>query len=419
MKINFGEGTSLDLQSGAIKIVLVVGEAGAGKSWLVEDIYSQLKSKLTSKELGFLILDMTRVEFIDWKNDPYLISPLVYKTQDAFEAFETTLNSHDKHKLTIIHIEECDMVVEDPERFEQLWNLASKTENVLIFFSTSRPSVNVLTDSILHDTDLKIVFKLSNSEQSKRILGFEGAEKLDQKDKIIVSENNLVSTGPLKLSAITKSFSDLHITPNIKVEVLPTDLLVQTTDLFELGDQLIGIFRGVGSNFVAKSLQDEFTDSFSSYVKQNKLTIPQALQTAIHVHNVSYLNFLGSPESAPKSGAMILIVYIDHNNMLTLAQVGDITLKQRQDGRYIALTEDHTFNNQKETERLATFLESSNEAISPEDIINTIASDGCFAKKVPSRFIGHPDWCSWGGEHEETIINTQPFILTLSGKTDN
>lgn len=190
MKISFAEDINIDLRSGAIKTVLITGETGSGKSTLVESVYSQLQSNFTSQELGFLILDMTRVEFIDWKKSPYLLSPVIYKTHDAFEAFEMALNSHDKRKLTVIHIEECDMVIEAQERFERLWSCANSVENMLVVFSTSRPAKNVLTDRILKDTDLKIVFKLSTAEQSRRILGHEGAEKLGVPGEKIIDGNN-------------------------------------------------------------------------------------------------------------------------------------------------------------------------------------------------------------------------------------
>jgi DNA segregation ATPase FtsK/SpoIIIE-like protein len=190
MKINLNDQNKHSLNLSDIRTVLLTGETGTGKSTLAEDIYSQLKSKLTPQELRFLILDMTRIEFIKWKNSPYLLSPVIYKTQDAFEAFEMALNSLDQNKLTVIHIEECDMVIEDQARFEQLWHKANNSDNVLVVFSTSRPANNVLTDHILDDADLKIAFKLSSSEQSKRVLGFAGAEKLkSSREKIITLRN--------------------------------------------------------------------------------------------------------------------------------------------------------------------------------------------------------------------------------------
>lgn len=185
--------TMIDLKN--VQTLLVVGETGVGKSKLMENIYLQLKSQLGVIQLSFLMLDMTRVEFTDWKNDPYLISQVIYKSDEAFEAFEMALNNPVKDKLTVIHIEECDMVVDDLERFERLWIQANKTKNVLVVFSTSRPATNILTDSILKNTDLIIAFRMSTAEQSKRVLGLEGAEKLNQMEKIILYKDKLISVG--------------------------------------------------------------------------------------------------------------------------------------------------------------------------------------------------------------------------------
>lgn len=427
MKIILDEGVSLDLKSQNIKTVLVVGETGTGKSILVEDVYSQLKSNFTPKELSFLILDMTRVEFIDWKNNPYLLSPVIYKPQDAFEAFETALNSHEKHKLTVIHVEECDMVIEDQERFEQLWNQASNTKNVLVVFSTSRPANDVLTGNILKDTDLKIVFKLSTAEQSKRVFGFEGAEKLDQKKKIIVTKNSLVSVESLKLTVTAKTFSDLHIKPDIKIEVLPTDLLLQTTDVLEPGDRLIGVFRGVGGNFVAKSLQEEFADSFSNHVKHDGLSIEKALQEV--VDNMSLVCLYEAKnrdfDTVKREGAMLLVAYISVDQTLYFIQVGNVVMKQKINGRYTAITQDHTFDNPDELNEIVTRkLHGEYLGDYPvNDHLNYI-SLRCFnipdpnnrlgksllLPGIPSRFISHVDYCGILKDEDSWLINTKSYV---------
>ena len=215
------------------------------------------------------------------------------------------------------------------------------------------------------------------------------------------------------------TYSDLYLNPNhtVKIEVLPSDKLVEKADLFVGGDKLTAIFRPIRTNTFVDSLSKFFFDEFYSRHKDEQLSISEALQTAIHAHNVSQLNFMGEPKSAPESGAMLLIAYHSPQGEFTIAQVGDITLKQRQNGRFTALTEDHTFHNPLEVERLTTFLKNSGTTASAESVINAVATDEGFTDTIPSRFIGHPSWCAWGGDYGEAIINTQPFITTFSVQT--
>ncbi len=420
------------IEINTVRTVLIVGETGTGKSIFALNIYGPLKLVFYPHELGFLILDMTRVEFIDWEYDSYLISPVIYQPKDAFEAFEMALNSLDKNKLTVIHIEECDMVIENQKRFEELWKKASESINVLVVFSTSRPSKDVLTDQILRMTDLKVVFKLSTAEQSKRVLGFEGAEKLDLKEKIIISKNSLVRVGSLKLPVKSKTFSDLHIKPDIKIEVLPTDLLLQTTDVLEPGDRLVGVFRGVGGSFVAKSLQDEFTDSFSRHVEQDGLSIEKALQEV--VDNMSLVCLYEAKnrdfDTVKHEGAMLLVAYISPDQILHFIQVGNIAMKQKVNGKFVAVTQNHTFDNPEELNEIVTRKLHSEYlgGHTVNDHLNFIAlkcfdlpdpdnrlGKGLLLSGIPSRFISHADYCGILKDEDTWLINTKPYI----GKIEN
>jgi len=212
------------------------------------------------------------------------------------------------------------------------------------------------------------------------------------------------------------TYSDLYLTRTTKIEILPSDKLEQKENVFVDGDKLTCVFRPVRTSVFADTLSKFFFDEFYSWHTDNQMPISEAIQTAIHTSNVSQLNFLGDPEYAPESGAMVLIAYLDPQSQFTIAQVGDITLKQRQNGRFTSLTEDHTFDNPLEVERLATFLKHSGTTTSAESIISAIATDEGFTGKIPSRFIGHPSWCGWGAEYGETLINTQPFMTTFSAQ---
>lgn len=210
------------------------------------------------------------------------------------------------------------------------------------------------------------------------------------------------------------TYSDLYLTRTTKIEILPSDKLEQRENFFVEGDKLIAVFRPVRTPAFADSLSKFFFDELYSWHTDNQLPISEAMKTAIHTSNVGQLNFLGDPEYAPESGAMVLIAYLDPHNQFTIAQVGDITLKQRQNGRFTALTEDHTFDNPSEVDRLATFLRNSGTTASAESVITDIATSEGFTEKIPSRFIGHPDWCGWGGEYGETIVNTTPAIIPIT-----
>lgn len=211
------------------------------------------------------------------------------------------------------------------------------------------------------------------------------------------------------------TYSDLYLNPTrtVKIEILPSDKLEQKENIFVDGDKLTCVFRPVRNPVFAEMLSKFFFDEFYSRHKDNQLSISEAMQTAIHAHNVSQLHFMGEPKDAPESGAMVLIAYLDPHNQLTIAQVGNIILKQRQDGRFTALTEDHTFDNPLEVGRLTTFLKHSGTTASADSVIKAIATDEDFTEKIPSRFIGHPSWCAWGGDYGEALINTQPFVATF------
>lgn len=211
------------------------------------------------------------------------------------------------------------------------------------------------------------------------------------------------------------TYSDLYLNPTrtVKIEILPADKLVEKADFFVDGDKLTAVFRPVRTTVFADTLSKFFFDEFYSRHKDEQLPIPEAIQTAIHAHNVSQLNFLGEPQYAPESGAMVMIAYCSPHSEFTIAQIGNITLKQRQNGRFTALTENHTFDNPMEVERLATYLKQSGTTTNADAIINTIATNEGFTDKISSRFIGHPSWCSWGGEYGESLISTQPFITTF------
>lgn len=186
MKMDVGTITKL-IESNST--ILILGETGTGKSTLLESVYEKLKSKYKIGNLVFYIFDFTRVEFLTWKEDPYLGLPVIYDLEKSADLLKG-LCGQKFNKRTVIHIEECDLAYHDIKILEAIWSHAKNDENLTLVFSTSRPSENVLTNSILRDTDIKIIFKLSTAEQSKRLVGYEGAELLKLGESIVEYGNN-------------------------------------------------------------------------------------------------------------------------------------------------------------------------------------------------------------------------------------
>lgn len=222
--LNFGSDNKnndifIDLKKENIKTILLTGETGTGKSILHEHLYDQLIANNSADELQFVFFDMTAVDFSNWKGSPYLKLPVIHRSDHALDAFEMILKQPSNDKLTIIHIEECDIVYENRQQFEKAWQTAYKTENIIVIFSTSRPSDEVFTDSVLNSSDLKISFKVPSAELSKRILGFDGAEKLiGIGEKIIVYKNKHFISKPLLLNSKPVMMSGCEMKNFMKID---------------------------------------------------------------------------------------------------------------------------------------------------------------------------------------------------------
>lgn len=211
-----------------------------------------------------------------------------------------------------------------------------------------------------------------------------------------------------------------YINPKTKIEILPSDLLNQYTDVIVPKDRLISVFRIVDDNpFAANFINKDFIKEFKANYLNLKLTIDKALIETLRAFNFSLLNFLGEPHLAPKSGVMALIVYINPDNKMTFAQVGPITLKHEEKGKFITLTEDHTFDDKVEVDNLTNskFFKELGDKCDINQIKYSIATDIFHMEKpktkykqIPSRFLGHPNCCGFGGKFGETFINTKPFV---------
>lgn len=163
----------LDLDKEKLHLILLIGATGTGKSIFHNNLYRELARQNSPDDIGFVFLDMTRVNFMGWRS-PYLFLPPATgnEAMDVLEkiAEESRLRVSGKKDATraiFVQMEECDLFYSFPERIKKALTsiLADKAKNnIYIIFSTSRPSPkDVIQDWLLELTDLKVVFQLAST----------------------------------------------------------------------------------------------------------------------------------------------------------------------------------------------------------------------------------------------------------------
>lgn len=239
LKLHFGKNQDgkdiyIDLKKENIHTIFLSGSTGTGKSILHYYLYKQLLSNNKYQDLGFVIMDMTRVDFSNWKS-PYLHTPIIFEPEKALKYLTEISENPPEDKTIIIHIEECDMTAYDAEQFGKAWNKIHETnKNIYLIFSTSRPSTDVYTTSMKQNTDMIICCQTASPIDSKWILGKKGTELLSPGEKIISYKGKEIKLKPFdKDELITINQFDEFINKEKKFVKHYDNVLRQNADIIE------------------------------------------------------------------------------------------------------------------------------------------------------------------------------------------
>lgn len=203
-----GERLELDFNAEEIRFVLLVGMTGSGKSVFHSHLYREFMCAYAPEELGFIFLDMTRVDFADW--DPaYLAQPIVHDIEEAFQVLENA-GTPDTDRKLLIHIEECDMVYRDRARMEAALDRLKTKENVMVVYSTSRSDPTYLAEWMRRYIDMKVVFAVSSMADSRFLLGNDAATSFTLPgERIVAYQDKQVRCMPLSLFTLLPFEIDL------------------------------------------------------------------------------------------------------------------------------------------------------------------------------------------------------------------
>lgn len=195
-KIDFGKnekGQYVDISFSIanVYLTLLCGETGTGKSVFHNYLYKKLMEQNSPNEVSFIFMDMTRVDFVSWNNQ-YMVMPTIVDANKAIETLEKlSTEKIDENKHIFIHIEECDMFALDQKRTENaIQQLKIKRPDIHIIYSTSSPRESVLSDDLISEADLKIVFKVASIYDSNRLLGDDTAFNLKPNGERVVDMKN-------------------------------------------------------------------------------------------------------------------------------------------------------------------------------------------------------------------------------------
>jgi DNA segregation ATPase FtsK/SpoIIIE, S-DNA-T family len=176
--------------------LLIGGKTGSGKSNFFHCAIASLLKNTEADELKFILIDTKRVELVPYNNLPNLVFPVAVTYDNAKEALQWCLDEIEKHtqlmiegknenqgdpRIVIIIDEFSDLMIDDFEFFKKA--VMSIVENgylakINIMVSTSKILEEIYPKDLVVAFRHRISFATYRAEDSKLVLGFEGAEKL-------------------------------------------------------------------------------------------------------------------------------------------------------------------------------------------------------------------------------------------------
>ena len=175
-----------------LKHILMTGTTGSGKSMFIHTTIYNFLHSFSIHEIRFFLADMKMVELLTYEGSPYLLSPVIVRTDKVYPVLQWLINEKDRRLRIISELEKYPSIIVFIDTFSHLMSdnsnkfqkylskLMDKAADIKIhlIMSDSRPSPDNFTTLIRNLFPTKICFNVSKSEDSKLIIGKSGGERL-------------------------------------------------------------------------------------------------------------------------------------------------------------------------------------------------------------------------------------------------
>jgi S-DNA-T family DNA segregation ATPase FtsK/SpoIIIE len=198
--------------------LMVAGATGSGKSVALHNAIGQLAGRFSPDELGFVFIDVKRVEMASYRYMPHnlargkaidtaekaveAVSALVTETESRYQKMQRQGARHiaqmQMKRIILVVDELADLLLYDrglrKEIEEALVRLAQigRAAGVHVIVATQRPSADVVTGILKANIPTRIAFKVATGVDSRVILDQSGAERLQGAgDGLLLKEGQL------------------------------------------------------------------------------------------------------------------------------------------------------------------------------------------------------------------------------------
>lgn len=190
--------------------ILVAGSTGSGKTSCLHAIINGLLVSRSPASVRFLMVDCKRIELGIYNTLPHMMRPVAYSPDGAISILQYAIRemearyvlmersgvrSIEETKLPrwVIFIDElADLMLQSKKTFEPLLvRLAQlgRQAGMHLVMATQLPKASVVTGLLRVNIPVKLCFAVPSYTDSRVVLGYKGAEVLNQRGRCLLSSS--------------------------------------------------------------------------------------------------------------------------------------------------------------------------------------------------------------------------------------